>query len=250
MAFSPMNMIAGVSAVVLVAALAWSSLNRGAPETPIFAHPTDTNAATDVGGFAQPSASGATSSTPLGDAVLSQFAARYQALSASGVASDTAATEAADISPSISTTTYAENSIPTETDTSLAAVIRYRNDLRQALSPLLANTTPELDIYAQWINTGDQQYLDELNAIADSYDAAIAQAKNVKTPIDAVHYQAGILNAMAQFSAALRALANNAKDPIASLTLLRTYNMAEQQMFTAFNSLGVYAAQKSSITTP
>lgn len=244
-----MNMIAGGSAIVLISAIAWTSLHRGAPETPVFARPTDTKAATDVGGFAQPAANDSTSSTPLGDAILSQFAARYQALSASGVASDTAATEAADIAPTISTTTYAESDIPTESDTSLAAVIRYRNDLRQALAPLLAHTTPELDIYAQWINTGDQQYLDELDAIADSYDASIAQAKNVKTPIDAVHYQAGILNAMAQFSAALRALANNARDPIASLTLLRTYNMAENQMFTAFNSLGVYAQAKTSATT-
>lgn len=249
MAFSPMNIIAGFSAFVLTGAIAWSALYRDTPPAPIFVRSADTKTVTDVGGFLQPTSTEATSSTSLGDAVLSQFAARYQALSASGVSPDTAATQAADIVPTIVSTTYAERDIPTNPDTSLAAVIRYRSDLREALAPLLANTTPELDVFARWIDTGDQQYLNELNAIADSYDTAIAQAKLVKTPIDAVHYQAGILNAMAQFSAALRALANHARDPIASLTLLRTYNMAEQQMFMAFNSLGIYASGKTSTTT-
>jgi hypothetical protein len=123
--------------------------------------------------------------------------------------------------------------------------LHYRDDMRTALAPLLNNTTPELDIYAQWIQTGDDSYLARLGSIAKDYDAAIANAEKVRVPADAVQYQIGVLDAMTQFAAALRALANNAKDPVASITLLRTYNAAEKQMFTAFNSLALYSAQKA-----
>lgn len=244
--FSPMNVIAGVSALALMGALIWSTLHRSPSQTPIFARAaagSDTTVLGDTAGLDELAL--ATSSTPLGDAILDQFASRYIAISQSGVASTSAAQIAADIVPNMPLKEFAEADIPSDPDTSLQRVLQYRNDLRIALEPLLSDTTPELEIYARWIDTGDAQYLTRLSAIAANYDAAIAAAARIRTPRDAVHYQVGILNAMGHFSAALRALSTNAHDPIASVSLLRTYNMAEQEMFTAFNSLALYAAQKA-----
>ncbi|MEN9413558.1 MAG: hypothetical protein RLZZ342_645 [Candidatus Parcubacteria bacterium] len=243
-AFSPMNVIAGASFVVLCGALAWTALNREPETAPIFARalesaPTDTDFL-DIG-----ATSSATSSTPLGDAILAQFISNYTNLSAQGALPDQVAETAADIVPHIETRTFSESAILTRTDTSLAGILQYRAELREALTPLLNNTTPELDMYAQWIDTGDTTYLDKLSAIARDYDAAILRVEKVRAPADAVQVHAGILNAMSSFATALRALAHNAQDPVASLTLLRTYNMAEQQMFTAFNTLGLYAAAKT-----
>lgn len=243
-----MNVIAGASALALMGALIWSATSRTPDPSALFVRATanpsiGTGLATDVT-FAN---SEATNTTPLGDAILGQFATRFIALAQNGLSTTTAADTAADIVPNIPTAAFAERDIPKDSDTSLARVLQYRNDLRIALAPLLNSTTPELDIYAQWIDTGDEQYLKKLSTIAGDYDAAILAAQKVRTPADAVHYQAGILNAMAQFSMALKALSANAKDPIASVTLLRTYNMAEQQMFIAFNSLAMYAAQKATL---
>jgi hypothetical protein len=189
--------------------------------------------------------SSATSSTPLGDAILAQFFSTYTNLSAQGTSPDEAAEVAADIVPRIASRTFSESSVLTRTDTSLTGVLQYRAELREALAPLLNNTSPELDMYARWIDTGDTTYLEKLGAIAQDYDAAILRVEKVRAPADAVQVHSGILNAMSSFATALRALAHNAQDPVASLTLLRTYNMAEQQMFTAFNTLGLYAAAKT-----
>lgn len=252
-AFSPMNAIAAVSALVLFGAIAWTSLERYSGTAPAFVR-TATAPADGIpaegASLGLGTSTDATSTTPLGDAVLGQFASRFVALSQNGLATDTAAITAADITPTVQAQTFAPANIPTDPDTSLAGVIRYRNDLRIALAPLLNNTSPELDIYARWIDTGDDQYLNQLRSIAHDYASALSAAQKVHTPTDGVQFQVGILNALSSFGAALGALADNAKDPIASVTLLRTYNMAEQQMFTAFNALALYSAQKATSTTP
>lgn len=242
-----MNAIAGVSAVALVGVLVWGTYHRSPSDTPVFSRPADTGTTLPESDLSFATDATATSSTPLGDAILDQFATRFIALSQNGLATTTAADTAADITPTVPVHQFADSDIPVDPDTSIQGVIRYRNDLRIALTPLLNNTSPELDIYARWIDTGDDQYLAKLASIASDYDAAIIAASKVKAPADGVHYQAGILNAMSQFSTALKALSANAKDPIASVTLLRTYNMAEQQMFTAFNSLALYSAQKATL---
>jgi hypothetical protein len=245
-AFSPMNVIAGASVLILFATIAWSSLARGEGRQQIFARApvaADTTTILPIDRIA--SSTNATSSTPVGDAIASEFTSRFVALSQNGVTASTAGELATDILPSLGTKTHSASDIPTDPDTSLSRVLHYRDDMRTALAPLLNNTTPELDIYAQWIQTGDDSYLATLGSIAKDYDAAIANAEKVRVPADAVQYQIGVLDAMTQFAAALRALANNAKDPVASITLLRTYNAAEKQMFTAFNSLALYSAQKA-----
>ncbi len=243
-----MNAIAGASALALVGVLVFNTLYRGPGTEPVFARATPETGATPLSDAQELAfAEASTSSTPLGDAILDQFASRYTALAQSGVSATSAAQIAADIVPTMPQKEFTDADIPADADTSLQRVLQYRNDLRIALEPLLSDTTPELEIYARWIDTGDAQYLARLAAIAGNYDAAITAAARVRTPRDAVHYQVGILNAMAHFSAALHALATNAHDPVASVSLLRTYNMAEQQMFTAFNSLALYSAQKATI---
>lgn len=239
-----MNALAGVSFLVLCVALAWAALREEPSTAPVFARAyTQSTMAQESAPLAGTTA--ATSTTPLGDAILGQFVTRYTTLAARGADADDLARTATDIVPRIPATSHDAALIPADPDTSLARVLAYRTALRDALAPLLNNTEPELDIYAQWIDTGDRKHLDRLDAIANDYEKAVAQAKVVRTPADAVHLQAGILDAMSEFSLALRALARNAEDPIASLTLLRTYNAAEQKMFTAFNALGIYAAQKT-----
>lgn len=239
-----MNALAGGSFLVLCGALAWAALREEPSTAPVFARAYTQSAAVQELTLLA-STTEATSTTPLGDAILGQFVTRYTTLAARGTGSEDLARTATDIVPRIPATSHDPALLPADPDTSLARVLTYRSELRDALAPLLNNTEPELDIYAQWIDTGDKKYLDRLDAIANDYEKATAQAKNVRVPADAVHLQAGVLDAMSEFSLALRALARNAEDPIASLTLLRTYNAAEQKMFTAFNALGIYAAQKT-----
>lgn len=241
-----MNAIAGASFLILCAALVRVALREEPSTAPVFARAyTQSLAAEDIALIA--STTDATSTTPLGDAILEQFVSRYATLAARGTDVNTIARSATDIVPRVPVSSHDPALIPTDADTSLARVLTYRSELRDALAPLLNNTDPELDIYAQWIDTGDKKHLERLDAIADDYEKAVTQARILRVPADAVHLQAGILDAMSEFSLALRALARNAEDPIASLTLLRTFNAAEEKMFTAFNALGIYAASKTQL---
>lgn len=240
-----MNAFAALSALALILALAWSimkpdAIAHSAPRTFKSVSVSDSVSGDALGLAAQ------SSSTPLGDAVLAQFTTRYSVLaSQGGVSSTTIAQTAADIMPEISYKTYAASDVTSAPDTSLDAVIRYRSELRIALVPLLKSTTPEFEIYARYVDTGDRRHLDQLSAVAADYRTAIAQALRVKVPRDAVHHHVGILNAMSGFAATLDALVTNAADPIASVALLRLYNVAEERMFTSFDALGKYAAAKA-----
>ena len=49
---------------------------------------------------------------------------------------------------------------------------------------------------------------------------------------------------MEEFAATLDGLSTHATDPLASAALLRTYNKAETDMYTSFNALSSYYAQK------
>ncbi len=246
---SPMNLIAGLAIAMFAGAFGWNmthpqtsiytqerasmpGVDRAiaqADETALFAIATDT----------------ATSTTPLGDAITARFGMAYASLTQQGDVNTDTVAAAADIRPAISYPTYADSDIAVDADTSLGRVIRWRSDLRVALAPLMQNTTPELDLYAQYVDTKDPSYLTQLHAVASNYRAAVQAAAKIVAPRDAVHYQVGILNAMSSFAAALDALANNVGDPVGSLALLRTYNTAEDAMLTSFDALGRYAAAKT-----
>ena len=239
-----MNTLAALSALALLGALSWSATH---PQTIRYSAPRAAaiergraDAQTDALAIALQA-----SSTPLGDAVLSQFAARYQELASQGDVSSSTAASAADIMPEVSYKTYSTADVATDPDVSLQRVIRYRSDLRLALMPLLNSTTPEFEIYARYVDTRNETHLDRLKAVASDYRVEIAQTLKVKAPRDASARHLAILDAMSRFAATLDALADNAKDPIASVALLRAYNEAERSMFTSFDALGRYAAAKA-----
>jgi len=241
-----MGIVAILALCVLLGSIAWSMTRTEdavviRPYAPSSA--TTLNSQNDTSAFASTTA--ATSSTPLGDAILANFTSRYTQLAQNGSSQSDAENTAADIQPTIQHQTYAEAGIKIDHNTSLARVLQYRADMRVALAPLLNNSTPELEIYANYINTGSDIYLSQMKSVAQNYQLAAQNAAQVVVPADAVHYQAGVLNAMEEFSAALTALANNSNDPIASIALLRTYNTAEENMLNSFNSLALYSAAKT-----
>lgn len=241
-----MGIVALLAICVLLGSIAWSMTRT---QDAVAVRPYAPSSATNLGSQSDASAlvstTAATSSTPLGDAIFTNFVSRYAALSQSGASQNDAENGAADIQPNVAHTTYTETDVQSTNDTSLARVLQYRADMRAALAPLLANMTPELEIYARYIDSGDSSYLAQLRNIAQNYHLAATSAAKVVVPTDAVHYQIGILNAMEEFSASLLALANNASDSIASIALLRTYNTAEQDMLNSFNSLALYSAGKT-----
>lgn len=139
---------------------------------------------------------------------------------------------------------FTESDVPTTADTSYERMIRYRTDLQVTLNPLLKNTRAEFEIFAQYTQTKDTKYLDEFRLVANRYREAASSTKKVVVPIDAVSYHVGIVNAMLQFAATLEAMTDHAHDPVASAALLHTYNQAEQEVFTSFDSLAQYYVRK------
>jgi hypothetical protein len=142
-------------------------------------------------------------------------------------------------------TTYSEHDVLVDSDSSEAGKLRYRDDLRASLRPLLDNTQSELDLYAQFLSTHDTMYITQLSHAADNYRDAIALTLKVHTPASAIAYQTGILNAMSRFAATLDTLVNEANDPFTSVGALRNFNESEAAMYSAFNKLaGYYANQE------
>lgn len=139
---------------------------------------------------------------------------------------------------------FSASDIKTDPDTSYDRMLEYRTDLRASLAPLLNNTAPEFQIFAEYVQTNDPQYLAQLQAAAGNYRAAASSTAKVVVPIDAVSYQLGILNAMEEFAATLDAMALHATDPFASAILLKNYDQAEQDMLTSFNALATYEKNK------
>jgi hypothetical protein len=186
--------------------------------------------------------------TPLGASILAQAVVAFDKATqqASSSAAGVAAVQSfgAEVKPPVDYRTYAASDITTVQDTSKDRVLSYRADLRTALEPLLENKEYELDIFANYVNTKDPQYLDELRAASANYKLAIANTEKVVAPDDAASYQASILTAMSEFSSVLDALVDNASDPFASSALMRTYLDAQDNMVASFNSVGKYASQK------
>lgn len=245
---TPITGVATLAGILFLGVLTWNVLS---PVSASYSQPTSTLdraqiASTPSFQDASPDLTSGTTTPPsLGDVIAGQFATRYQALVMSGASPDTAAQSAADIVPNIAHRTFTKSDITIDQDTSLATVLKYRDNMREALAPLLNNTTPEFEIYARYVDTRDVQYLDHLSTIAKDYRVAIEQAQRVHVPQDATAYHIAVLNAMSQFAETLDGLVNNAQDSVASISLLRTYNEAEEDMFASFNALGQYAARKT-----
>lgn len=186
----------------------------------------------------------------IGPLVVAQLAGEYAGLEDTGGLSqeniDAAAQGVAkNVRAVISYKIYTNADIQTDNSTSYERMLVYRNDLRVALEPLLANKDAELNLYAKYIETDDSSYLDVLAAAVKNYRAALEGASKVVVPKDAVNYQKDVLNALSQFTAVVDAMATHPGDALASAALLRTFNDAELAMYTAFDNLSAYYAQKT-----
>ena len=151
---------------------------------------------------------------------------------------------ATSLKASVSYPIYSQSDVKTDTDTSYERMLTYRNDLRIALEPLLGNPGYELNIFANYIETRDKNYTDQLKATAQNYRVATENSAKVVVPEDALSYHVGILNALSEFGVIVERLSQNADDAFASAALLRTYQSSEAHMMVSFNSLAMYYTSK------
>ena len=187
----------------------------------------------------------------IGDNVVNALVGSYTALVDAGVYTpeegEWVAQDIADsLRASVSYKTYTRSDIATDADTSYERMLTYRNDLRIALEPLLSNPGYELNLFANYIESKDTSYLEQLAGAVENYRAAIENAAAVVVPEDALSYHVGILNALSEFSAVLSRLPQHADDAFATAALLRTYQSSEAGLMTSFNALAEYYRNKQS----
>ncbi len=142
--------------------------------------------------------------------------------------------------------TYATSDLKTDADTSYDRMLRYRNDLRIALEPLLKNPEYELKLFATYIETGESANTDQLSMAAENYFDASANVAKVVVPTDALSQHLAILNALSEFGATVEAMASHADDPFAAAALLQTYAGSEKKLFSSFDALATYYRTKKS----
>ncbi|MCE9541765.1 hypothetical protein K8R03_04400 [Candidatus Kaiserbacteria bacterium] len=181
--------------------------------------------------------------------VLAQLVGEYQGLQQSGTFNKDSASAAAErIAPNVKATVpytpYTPEDISTDSDSSYARMLTYRNDMRTALTPLLDNTRAEYEIYADFVATGDAAYLRELHKAAKNYSDAAAAAAHITVPADIAQTHLDTVNALVHFSATLLSMTVHADDPIASVALMRTYNTSELAVVDSFDRLAKYQRMK------
>lgn len=141
-------------------------------------------------------------------------------------------------------TSYTQEDISVDSNTSYTRMLEYRSAMRIALEPLLENKESEFEIYARYIDTKNKKYLQQLATSSDNYYRAIERAVKVSVPIDAQIQHLHAVNSLLEFATVLDDIVNHASDPLASVVLLRTYTIAETKVYTAFNELARYYATK------
>lgn len=260
-------MVSAIIAVVaLVAVVGWRATSLGSAGAPeevavqgVQGAPQDTVSQGSDDFFAPYALGGdglggsATSSDPISQLsaqIIGNILGAYTGLQQMGVYSTSTANAAAsDILPLLRTSVpykiYTRADIGVDPDTSYDRMLAYRSDLRDSLAPLLENTVPEYEIFAQYIDTKDASYLEELRKSARYYSEAAEATALIVAPADAAPYHLAILNAMQQFSATLETLAGHADDPFAVAALLGAYEQAESGMFVSFNALTTYYKSKN-----
>lgn len=187
----------------------------------------------------------AVSSNALGEVVGAYAGLQQQGTYSSSSAASIAGSIGMGLSAPVSYTPIDASAIKTSSDTSYAAMIRYRTALQGSLKPLLKNTQPEYEIFGMYVETKQQTYLDQLRAAAENYILAASSSAALTVPTDAVQVQLGLVNSMNEFAATLDQLASHASDPIASSVLLENYNRAESDVLGAFQSLVTYEQSKT-----
>lgn len=106
----------------------------------------------------------------------------------------------------------------------------YATEVRKTLAPLYAFDEPDIGVYARYLQNGDQKALGDLLLHAESYARTAEKLMLVAPPPDIVDDHVELANALSYFAVVLNAMVTYADDPMASLSLLRTYNSAEQYL--------------------
>lgn len=125
-------------------------------------------------------------------------------------------------------------------DTSSKRVIRYRSDMRVALAPMVTDDAPEIELFAQYLQTKDSSWLLALADAAARYRAAEKNMLAVTVPKDAVPEHLRALNALESYAETLERMPRFANDAFASVALLKTYNVNEEEMLRSFDALAQY----------
>ena len=258
MPLSRMSITAALSIVALISAIGWSEyaiIEKKNHDLNVIAQqresiPTDPSktldAQIDSNGFGLIDKSSTENDiSNIGPSVVGQLAADYFALQSQGLYTPELGQQiAAEMAPHVKADVlfrkYSVADIKTDPDTSAVRINRYHKNLRTALAPLGKNARSELELYALYVDTQNTKYLDQLRASAINYRSAADAAASVPAPQDARSYHIALLDALQEFASVLDAMAENAADPITSAALLRSYNKAEENVYTSFSSLATY----------
>ncbi len=170
-----------------------------------------------------------------------QDSGQYSQSNFAGMASDIAST----LQAHVSYTTYKAGDIKTDSDVSYPRMLKYRDDMRVALAPLLQNPGYELKLFSSYLDTKDMTYLTKLKTAAHNYTAATTNTLHVTVPHDALSLQLGAVNALSQFGALVQSMAEHADDGFAGAALLRSYGASEQAVLNSFNALAQYQKSKT-----
>lgn len=186
----------------------------------------------------------------IGPAVLGQLTSTYDQMLQDGSfslddAQKAAESLAASLTAPVEYATYRATDLSIDPDTSYERMLRYRSDLRTALTPLLENTQAEYETFALYVETGDHTHLAQLRTAAQRYRDAQSAMARMSVPRDAAVYHLAIVDALGKFAATLDSMSTHADDPFAAVALLRTYNQAEADVLTSFGALPAYYKTKT-----
>lgn len=181
----------------------------------------------------------------LGEVVGAYAGLQQQGIYSSSTAAQVAGTIGLGLQAPVMYTPIGAADVKTSSDTSYAAMMKYRADLQTSLKPLLKNTTPEYELFGAYVETKQKTYLDQIDAAARNYTAAASSTAALTVPADAVQVQIGLVNSLNEFAATLSAMESHADDPIAGSVLLENYNTAESDVLNAFQALVAYEQSKT-----
>lgn len=190
--------------------------------------------------------------TTLGTSLINSLASGYSSLKEYNVyspeeAEKLATTLAANFKAPNIATAHTINELTIDPDTSGARILEYRSDMRAALAGLVdLEAEPEFSLFARFIQTNDQKWLDELGAAAAKYRAAESNLMKVHVPDTAAYLHLRAANATGTYAQTLERLVRFARDPLATMALLRTYNESEREYLLAFDALAKFYAENTS----
>ncbi len=195
----------------------------------------------------------ATSSDPvayIGDILAEEILNGYGALKETDTYSVDAARSigtsiGANIMPLPTSAHISAEELASDTDTSLARVLVYRADMRDATAPLIHDDPPEFVLFAEYVDSRNPEKLRALERAAVRYRTASENLRTVVVPEDALTLHVRAVNSLEDYANTLDRLVLFSAQPLSALALLRTYNEAERELLFAFDVLAQYYVRKS-----